>query len=356
MTTPSWPADYRATDDFAVLNQGQLKTLATAAYDELQANLNGGAGTAVAALVNGWYNLNPDGTLPAPGARVARAGVTTAYTAVNLGQLKTVAQPFYDRLIAEGICPGYPWSYSPSPADDYAAANLGQAKNLFQFAFGSSVPINEYGLPDWFVKALGSQGAVDLAQGTNPGGPRDPNSDTDGDGLSNAEEYAAGTRYTGAGSQDSDGDGILDGLDGWPMNPDLNPPRVPNTRFAVLPLGPNAIPAGAEIRALGDGCQILYRVWANGDLVSVSLWTPAGTKVAGLLGTSPFPILSPDGNKLAGYLRREDVGTQGAVWNFLTNSATPLPRVAFPNAQAVDTWYESAVCVNDVGTAAGSTD
>jgi hypothetical protein len=232
---PVWPTDYRQADDYAVLNQGQLKQLATGAYDELEAGLSGGAGPVVAVLVKGWYNLDVNGNLPPAGARVPKTGVTTAYDAVNLGQLKTVAQPFYDRLIAAGLCPGYPWSYSPVPANDFAVANVGQAKSLFQFVLGA--PVNEYGLPAWFEAALGPWAAVDLARGTNPGGPRDPNSDNDGDGLSNAEEYAAGTLSSGLNSTDSDGDGVPDGQDGWPNNSDLSPAggadevRGPSARY-----------------------------------------------------------------------------------------------------------------------------
>ncbi len=351
-TTPSWAGgDYRTSEDYAVLNQGQLKALATAAYDELEANLSGGAGTAIAMLVKGWYNLDVNGNLPAPADRVPKTGVTSAYTAVNLGQLKNVAKPFYDRFIAAGFCPGYPWSYSALPPDDFALVNLGQAKNLFQFTLGAS--LNEFGLPDWFEAALGTADAVDRARGTNPGGPRDPNSDDDGDGLSNAEEYAAGTRSSGAGSTDSDGDGVPDGLDGWPMNPDLNPPRVAQTRFAVLPLDSTAIPADAQLfNTLGDGCQILYETSTG----LYYLWTPGGTKQVLLDGMGELP-LSPDGTKVAGIVARtDDDASQGGVWDAGTGATGLLPRVDLnPPAHDSDYWSDYATCVNDSGLAAGRT-
>ena len=41
--SPVHPADYPPAADFAALNQGQLKQFATAAFDELQAHLPGGA-------------------------------------------------------------------------------------------------------------------------------------------------------------------------------------------------------------------------------------------------------------------------------------------------------------------------
>lgn len=70
LQNPSWQAgDYRATEDYAVLNQGQLKTLATAAYDELGATLAGGAWDTAAGMVKGWYLPDALGALPPPGAR-----------------------------------------------------------------------------------------------------------------------------------------------------------------------------------------------------------------------------------------------------------------------------------------------
>lgn len=131
---PTWPGDYPAADDYAAMNQGQLKQLATAAYDELQA-LPGGSGPALDALVKGWFQLDGDGNFVLQnGVRVPLVTANTdSFAAVSLGQLKTVAQPFYDRLIAVASVSAYPWASSANPADDYAMANLGQAKSLFSF-------------------------------------------------------------------------------------------------------------------------------------------------------------------------------------------------------------------------------
>ena len=35
-STPSWPTNYPTSDDYMGINQGQLKNLATAAYNELR--------------------------------------------------------------------------------------------------------------------------------------------------------------------------------------------------------------------------------------------------------------------------------------------------------------------------------
>jgi len=103
-----------AADDYAVINQGQLKTLAAAAVAKMNAELPDGAGLTLNALVDGWSNPTVQ---------------TDDYAVVNLGQLKALAAPFYTRLAKP-----YPWASAASSADDYALANIGQAKALFSFS------------------------------------------------------------------------------------------------------------------------------------------------------------------------------------------------------------------------------
>jgi len=108
--------------DYAAVNVGQLKWVATQARQEFEEKLSSGAGSNVVALVNGFVNSNN-------------------YLTVNLGQLKTVAQPFYDRLwelglthaYPEGVSTQYPWQMSTHATNDYNAANIGQLKYLFSF-------------------------------------------------------------------------------------------------------------------------------------------------------------------------------------------------------------------------------
>jgi hypothetical protein len=157
VSNPVWPTHYRAAEDFAALNQGQLKALASAAYDEFMQSFPGGAGPDVTDLIKGWYVLDANGAfvLDASGARIPRPGAQN-FAAVNLGQLKTVAQPFYDRFIEVGLCPDYPWavSFDFADSDDFALANLGEAKNLFSFTM-TWVDNDDDGLPDWFAAAAG---------------------------------------------------------------------------------------------------------------------------------------------------------------------------------------------------------
>lgn len=99
-------------------NQGQLKHFAAKAAAELNADLVGGAGTAINDLILSWSEPNAS---------------RDDYAAVNQGQLKAVAKLFYDRLIETAYTQAYPWSLAATDDDNYAAANIGQVKYLFSF-------------------------------------------------------------------------------------------------------------------------------------------------------------------------------------------------------------------------------
>jgi RHS repeat-associated protein len=107
-----------AADDYAAVNQGQVKNIAKQGYEEIKSKL----GSAGATLDSIWANP---------------AASTDDYRAINLGQLKNVAKPFYDQLISVGYTTQYPWAGSTAAADDYALANIGQVKNLFSFDLSS---------------------------------------------------------------------------------------------------------------------------------------------------------------------------------------------------------------------------
>jgi len=125
---PQWWTDYNVwnpgaeTHDYAAANAGQLKHMATRARDAMDELLAGGAGSNINTLVDGFQNSDN-------------------YAGINLGQFKTVAQPFYDRLTPDhtnlwpiGMAVGpYPWSDSTNPVQDYAVGNIGQLKYIFSF-------------------------------------------------------------------------------------------------------------------------------------------------------------------------------------------------------------------------------
>jgi hypothetical protein len=144
---PTWWANQgllsgTSPNDYAAANQGQAKNMAVGAVNELDADLAqfGGAGAALIALSD---TLTLSDT----------SSQTEDYAAVNLGQLKALAQPFYDRLLSIGYTLGpltsgtYPW-HGLTP-NDYAVANLGQLKYLFSFdvTYSSSGD----GIPDWWA-------------------------------------------------------------------------------------------------------------------------------------------------------------------------------------------------------------
>ena len=150
---PSWwttraVLDTNATPrDFAPVNQGQVKWLATQAAAEFADKLQalGGAGTQIAALIGSFTTNNN-------------------YLPVNAGQLKHTVAPFYDRLFALGLTncypPGagapYPWSGSSNPANDFALANIGQAKYAFSFDLTPAAVITpDDGVPDWWKQLYG---------------------------------------------------------------------------------------------------------------------------------------------------------------------------------------------------------
>ena len=100
-------------NDFAALTTGQLKAIAMTARDAMDAGLPNGAGVSVSNLVAGFSTSNN-------------------YSAVNLGQLKTVAHPYYLHLITLQLADGLPWDNAPA-TNNFSTANIGQTKHLFSF-------------------------------------------------------------------------------------------------------------------------------------------------------------------------------------------------------------------------------
>ena len=148
-------------NDFAPVTQGQVKHIAYQAWQDLEDSLPqfGGAGADVSNRVSG---LVPGGD----------------FYPVNLGQLKYVAAPFYDRLMELEYTDQYPWT-GAAETNDFAPANIGQVKNVF--AFDLTLDTDEDGMPDWWelrhFETLG----------------RDGTGDWDGDGVSDTGEWIAGT-------------------------------------------------------------------------------------------------------------------------------------------------------------------
>lgn len=131
-------------DDYAPVNAGQLKNMAKALYDEIEFRVPGGPSPAIYSHME------------------ALAATPDDYVVINIGQLKNVVKPFYDFLAPFGG-PAVPWPAPGPTTDDYAPANLGQLKNVFAQLDPASL--------------LASPAMMQ---------------DTDGDGLTGAEEAALG--------------------------------------------------------------------------------------------------------------------------------------------------------------------
>ena len=169
------------TNDFAAVNQGQLKWMAAKAGEELEAKLRNGAGSNITALVAGFSRSNH-------------------YAVVNQGQVKNLVRPFYERLIAEGCATVFPWTLSTADDEDFAVANIGQVKYVFAF----DLDPDGDGLPDWWEQ----ENEKTIA--TLPAA-----ADADGDGAALAEE---GRRKTDPLEIDSDRDGVDDLRDTAPTS------------------------------------------------------------------------------------------------------------------------------------------
>jgi hypothetical protein len=138
--------------DHAAATIGQLKHIARKAYDELKATLPESAwtnapGSDLENMIASWYQAADLNGTPKPG---------TDYAMVNQGQLKTIAKRFYDLLHAQGIDVSsitgghdYPWTDSTGDDVNHAAVNLGQLKHVFNFP----TDMDGDGIADWWETA-----------------------------------------------------------------------------------------------------------------------------------------------------------------------------------------------------------
>jgi len=172
---PGGVTNSNSIDDFAVVNQGQLKNLAVQTaiqFDTLLAAF-GGRGTSLTTLTT---------------ALTVTSSSTDDFAAVNIGQLKSLALPFYLRLQAIGTFTTLPAWTTPgdSGSDDFALANIGQTKELFSFAgyfnwttlSNGQYNIENNGLGNtWELTYFGQIGL-------------NPSASPTGDGLTNAQKAA----------------------------------------------------------------------------------------------------------------------------------------------------------------------
>ena len=212
---PAWwsetpkAVDTASPNDFGPANVGQLKWMATRAWQKLDAALPGGTGFALDSVVD-----------PPPGSPT-QAWYDAQKAVANLGQVKHVAHPFYRRLNA--VVPDWvkgqftenglvswphvmPWNPATPVEANYATANVGQLKLVFSLRFDEDADLD--GVPELLEHFFYGTAAGDSAV-----------KDYDGDGKPDAAELTAGTDPA---NPDSDGDGIPDGIDSNPVVPEAN--------------------------------------------------------------------------------------------------------------------------------------
>ncbi|MFN2621831.1 MAG: Ig-like domain-containing protein, partial [Chthoniobacterales bacterium] len=155
-----------AHDDYAAANQGQLKNIARAAAAEMDARIPSGGGDEIHSLISSWS---------------APTSQTNDFAPLTVGQLKSVAKAFYNQLIAIRYAETYPWIASGTVPDDFAVANIGQVKNLFNFDLLSTDAAHDTdrnSLPDWWERYYFGKIGID------PNAPA-----ARGDGLTNLEAF-----------------------------------------------------------------------------------------------------------------------------------------------------------------------
>lgn len=206
-----------STNDYAALNQGQLKNMATNAYAELEAYLPGGAGEDIETLIGTFTDANN-------------------YYGANLGQLKYVASNFWYRLIEEGVETAYPWTETTDDDQDFAAANLGQLKAVFNWEVSEDT--DNDGLPDWWeMHYFGSLANTEAG-------------DSDGDGMTNVWEYEEGANPT---NTNTDGGAMGDYAEAlYGFNPKTNDTYT-------------ALPFTETFEALNDGDINGQNDWHNSE-------------------------------------------------------------------------------------------
>ena len=331
-------------DDYAPVNQGQLKNIAVTAIAELDAKLPGGAGDALHALANNWATLNPQ---------------ANDYTAVNLGQLKNIAKPFYDRLMSASLADRYPWADASPPRDDFAIANIGQVKNLFSFALPDVVGVDG---PILDRLAAGSVGSLALetdgrvwiwgdaiagGNGARVAWPRRIN------GLSGVRSVAAGQGHVAVlrsgGTVWTWGDNAAGQL-GDGTNPSrATPAAVPNVANAL------AVKAGdSHTLVLQDDGTVV--AWGGNYYGQLGI---------GLTEASATPVMVTgltDVRKIAaGHSRSVALKNDGTVWTWGYEryawqtgddvfSATPVMVTGLNDAIDIAAGYEHVVAVRADGT------
>lgn len=225
---------------------GQAKNMAYQAYVAMEAKQTGSAGTAIEDLVNQFSTDLDDN-----------------YAPLLIGQLKAIAQPFYDRFAEVGYefgdipvnASGYPWDDTTPVDDNYYPANLGQLKHVFSFdltAWGiSESDTDADGMADSFELQI-----VNASPLFTTVADVQPNDDFDRDGYTNLYEFTHGL------SPIDYYNGNLPEMDIYTGHQQIGLPG----EFAVVPLSVRMVPflpADDDLHQYPESAPVDFRVTAG---------------------------------------------------------------------------------------------
>ncbi len=302
----NWAADYSTNDysnptnayapynprDFTAMTVGQVKYIGSNVWTQLVTNgytnaipswlqpTNTDNQIAVLGQLKEVFNFDLTTTLPPVTGLTATAAPGEIDLSWTLPSSGSVANILVQQQNSDGA-----WTTLAtlsSTANSYAVTNLtssGQSQAIRVVtadSFGDtnigSAPIapnpmdpDGSGLPaSWEIQYFGKTGI-------------DPNADPDHDGLSNLEEFLAGTDPT---NPDTDGDGVPDGQDGFPLDPNIKVPRVPDQQYAVIQLDQMGYDNSSTPNEVNDKGQVLsvkYDDQTNDDgsdtlVITWNLW------------------------------------------------------------------------------------
>lgn len=254
-----------AENNYSLANNGQLKYMAYQAkvHLDLAFPAAGGAGPEIDALVAGFD--------PKPGVSYTTQQLADIrrlnYSPLVVRHLENVAKIFYDRLNVLGYNTkenlkdfGYPASWTsnypwpgvtpPTVASDYSPVTIGQLKMVFSFDVMT--------LPGWW-KTRYFPGLSSVSS----------DADADSDGLTNFQEFQAGTDPT---NFDSDYDGLSDAAEidsgGNPLDAaNASPSRL---AYWLFPPGSSDSGAAGQLPLVNQNKETESTPWGTGLKVPLS--------------------------------------------------------------------------------------
>ncbi len=158
----------------------------------------------------------------------------------------------------------------------------------------------------------------------------DAKSDDDGDGLTNAQEFALGTDPN---KWDSDDDGVPDSQDGWPLNPVVSVAPLPTFRYAAIDIsktriwGTNNSPDGVieypvdrddrgffpAVYTLPNGNYCRPTGYNDAGQILGSIATPRGVFHAGIIPDKEIFVLGDTDELYSAASAPLDINNEGKV-------------------------------------------